>query len=247
MVVKQLKTVLHHIIQSVVRRLKISCPKISLQNQLNIYFMTSRQYRLAQKCHPQPIPKSCYGILKILYLVESYIIYVGMTLLNILVCSLIINYMNWTKHCRHAVKKATRSLNCLYFSMYGCSCMAKCAAYKAIVCPLLELLLLCVVHTLKETLIYLNHFKMGLLGGYVVVAGAPKPLFLHRIAALNLTSLLSKPCRQQFLSISFLHDIYHHHTSINFDHHFKFNSVLYTRSHHLSLCHKTKHNNKIQK
>ena len=25
--------------------------------------------------------------------------------------------LNWSKHCRHAVKKATRSLNCLRFSM----------------------------------------------------------------------------------------------------------------------------------
>jgi len=59
-----------------------------------------------------------------------------------------------------------------------------------------SMLLLCVVCTLQGTLIFLSHFKIGLLGGYVVVAGALKPilrLILHRIAALNLASLLFKP------------------------------------------------------
>ena len=58
--------------------------------------------------------------------------------------------------------------------------------------------------------------------------------FHHEIAALNLAFPLSQ-ARRQFLSISFLYDIYHHRTSINFNHHFQFNSVLNTRSHHLSL------------
>ena len=48
---------------------------------------------------------------------------------------LIDHKLNWSNHCRHAVKKATRSLNFLRFSMYGCSRRAKCAAYKAIVRP----------------------------------------------------------------------------------------------------------------
>jgi len=83
----------------------------------------------------------------------------------------------------------------------------------------------------------INLFEIGLLNGYMVVAGALKPtlgLFLPKIAALNLVSLLSNLGDSFF--ISFLHDIYHHRTSINFDHHFKFNSLLSTRSHRLSLC-----------
>jgi len=51
---------------------------------------------------------------------------------------LIDHKLNWLKNCRHAEKKATRSLNCLHISMHGCSCTAKCAAYKTIVRPSLE-------------------------------------------------------------------------------------------------------------
>ena len=56
------------------------------------------------------------------------------------------------KHCRHVVKKATRSLlNCLRFLIYRCSCTAKCAACKAIVHPSLEYTaFVCNPHTTKD-------------------------------------------------------------------------------------------------
>ena len=49
---------------------------------------------------------------------------------------------------------------------------------------------------------------------------------------LNLPALES---RCQYLSVSFLHNIYHHRTSIKFSCHCKFISILSTRSHHLSM------------
>jgi len=72
--------------------------------------------------------------------------------------------LNWSKHCKHTMKKATRSLNYLRFSMYGCSRTAKCAAYTAIVRPSLE----------YSAVVCSPHSKGG------------------RIAALNLASLFSK-------------------------------------------------------
>ena len=58
---------------------------------------------------------------------------------------------------------------------------------------------------------------------------------LPMIAALqfNLPTLQS---RRRYLSISFLHDIYNHRTSINFNYHCSLNSISSTRSHYLSLC-----------
>jgi len=47
---------------------------------------------------------------------------------------------------------------------------------------------------------------------------------------LNLPKLT---LRHQFFSVCFLHDVYHHHTSVNFN--CKFNSIPSTRSHHLSI------------
>ena len=46
--------------------------------------------------------------------------------------------LSWSKHCKFAVGKGTRSLNCLRRSMFSCSRSAKYAAYKAIVRPTLE-------------------------------------------------------------------------------------------------------------
>ena len=43
--------------------------------------------------------------------------------------------LNWSKNCMIVVNKATKSL---YRSMFGCSCVVKCAAYKTIMCPMLE-------------------------------------------------------------------------------------------------------------
>jgi len=40
--------------------------------------------------------------------------------------------------------------------------------------------------------------------------------------------------RRQYLSVSYLHDIYHQHTSIMFNCYCKLNSISSTRSHHLS-------------
>jgi len=49
---------------------------------------------------------------------------------------------------------------------------------------------------------------------------------------LNLPTLKS---RRQYLSVSYLHDIYHQRTSIMFDCYCKSNSISSTRSHHLSI------------
>ena len=46
--------------------------------------------------------------------------------------------LSWSKHCKSVVSKATRSLNCLRCSMFGCSREAKRIAYRALVRPILE-------------------------------------------------------------------------------------------------------------
>ena len=46
--------------------------------------------------------------------------------------------LKWSAHCQNVASKATRVLNVLRRSMFGCDCEAKCRAYKAIVRPLLE-------------------------------------------------------------------------------------------------------------
>ena len=46
--------------------------------------------------------------------------------------------LTWSKHCRYAISKATKSLNCRHCSIFGCSREAKCAAYKTIVRPTVE-------------------------------------------------------------------------------------------------------------
>ena len=63
------------------------------------------------------------------------------------------------------------------------------------------------------------------------VTRTPHKLFAEPVK-LNLPTLES---RRQYLSISFLHNIYHQRTSIKFNCHCKFNSISSTRSHHLSI------------
>ena len=46
--------------------------------------------------------------------------------------------LSWSKHCKFVVSKGTKSLNYLRRSMFGCNRAAKCAAYKAIIRPMLE-------------------------------------------------------------------------------------------------------------
>ena len=46
--------------------------------------------------------------------------------------------LSWSKQCKYVISRATRSLNCLRCSMFGCSREAKYMAYKAIVSPILE-------------------------------------------------------------------------------------------------------------
>ena len=59
--------------------------------------------------------------------------------------------LNWSDHYRTIAAKATRTLNCLQCSMFGCSFEAKIKVYKAIITPVLEYA--CVIwspHTSKE-------------------------------------------------------------------------------------------------
>ena len=46
--------------------------------------------------------------------------------------------LSWSKHCKSVISKATRSLNCLRCSMFGCNREAKHIAYRALVRPILE-------------------------------------------------------------------------------------------------------------
>ena len=132
---------------------------------------------------------------------------------------------------------AIRSLNHLNFSMYGCGRMAKCAAYKAIVRPSLKYA--AVVrnpHTKKDINLLeslQNRAARWICGSWW--SPATNSWTISSGDCCSQLSLLTLQARQQFLCIYFLYDIYHHHTSINFDHHFQFNSALSTRSYHLSL------------
>jgi len=59
--------------------------------------------------------------------------------------------LQWSGHCQTVASKATRVLNILRCSMFGCNSEVKCRAYKTIVRPLLEYA--CVVwspHTMKD-------------------------------------------------------------------------------------------------
>ena len=46
--------------------------------------------------------------------------------------------LSWSYHCKSIVSRATRSLNCLRRSMFGCGREAKYMAYRALVRPILE-------------------------------------------------------------------------------------------------------------
>ena len=144
--------------------------------------------------------------------------------------------LSWSKHCKYVVKKATKSLYYLRCSMYGCSHAAKCVAYKAIVCPLLEYAaVVCCPHTSGD--IKLLESPHNRAAQWICGSHWSPPTNSWTIPSSDCCSQLSLPIlqtRRQFLSISFLHDIYHQRTSINFNRHFKFITVLSTM-YHLSL------------
>ena len=122
--------------------------------------------------------------------------------------------------------------------MYGCSRAAKCAAHKAIVRPSLECAaVVWCPHTSGD--IKLLESLQNRAARWISGSRWSPPTNSWTIPSSDCCSQLSLPTlqtRRQLLSISFLHDIYHQCTSINFNRHFKFNTVLSTRSHHLSLC-----------
>jgi len=122
--------------------------------------------------------------------------------------------------------------------MFGCSYEAKCATYKAIVRPTLE----------YAAVVWCPHYNCDIKmieslqnrAAYWICGSCWSPptnswtiFFNDCCSQLNLPTLES---RRQYLSTSFLHDIYNHHTSINFNNHCNFNRISSIRSHRLSLC-----------
>ena len=74
--------------------------------------------------------------------------------------------LTWSDHCRVTVSRASKVLNVLRQTMFGCSAHAKNVAYKSIVRPCLEYA--CVVwspHSAKDSKHCLRLYRTGLLGG----------------------------------------------------------------------------------
>ena len=112
--------------------------------------------------------------------------------------------LSWSKHCRYAIKKATKSLNCLRRSMFGCSCVAKCAAYKAVVCPTLEYAAVVWSPHTKGDIKLLESLQNRAAGWICGVHGPIHGLYLQVIAALSLISL---PLNQDVSTFLFLSSI----------------------------------------
>ena len=121
--------------------------------------------------------------------------------------------------------------------MFGCSRVAKCAAYKAIVRPTLEYAaVVWCPHTSGD--IKLLESLQNRAAHWICGSRWSPPTNSWTISSSVCCSQLNLPTlksRRHYLSVSFLNDIYHHRTSIKFNCHCKFNSVLSTRSHHLSI------------
>ena len=145
--------------------------------------------------------------------------------------------LSWSKHCRYAINKATKSLNCLRRSMFGCSCVAKCAAYKAVVCPTLEYAAVVWSPHTKGDIKLLESLQNRAARWICGSRWSPRTNS-WTVSSSDCCSQLNLPTlesRRQYLSISVLHNIYHQRTSIKFNCHCKFNSISSTRSHHLSI------------
>ena len=105
---------------------------------------------------------------------------------------------------------------------------------KQLYAQLWSMLLLCGLHIPREILNCLNLCKIGQHVGFVAVAGVHGPihgLYLQLSDCCSQLNLPTLESRRQYLSISFLHNIYHQRTSIKFNCHCKFNSISSTRSH----------------
>ena len=80
---------------------------------------------------------------------------------------------------------------------------------------------------------FLSRCKNVQLDGPVVVTGVHH-LILGSFPQMTVYPNFSFQSRRNFLSVSFLNDIYHQQTSIEFNAHCKFNTMASTRTHHLS-------------
>ena len=129
--------------------------------------------------------------------------------------------LSWSKHCRYAINKATKSLNCLRRSMFGCSRVAKCAAYKAVVRPTLEYAaVVWSPHTKGD--IKLLESLQNRAACWICGSRWSPQTNSWTVSSSDCCSQLNLPTlesRRQYLSISFLHNIYHQRTSIKFNCH----------------------------
>ena len=121
--------------------------------------------------------------------------------------------------------------------MFGCSCVAKCTAYKAVVCPTLEYAAVVWSPHTKGDIKLLESLQNRAARWICGSRWSPRTNS-WTVSSSDCCSQLNLPTlesRRQYLSISFLHNIYHQRTSIKFNCHCKFNSISSTRSHHLSI------------
>ena len=146
--------------------------------------------------------------------------------------------LNWSGHCQIVSSKATKALNCLRLSMFGCSSEAKCKAYKAIVRPILEYAsIVWSPHTAKE-IKRLESIQNRAAHWACGSRWLPDTLrwsvsTSDCILKLHLPTL---EARRQYLSICFLYDAYtQRNRSLCFDQYCTFNTVRSTRSHRYSL------------
>ena len=145
--------------------------------------------------------------------------------------------LNWSGHCQIVSSKATKALNCLRLSKFGCSSEAKCKAYKAIVQPILEYAsIIWFPHTAKE-IKKLESIQNRAARWACGIHWLPDTLHWSVptsdcILKLHLPTL---EARRQYLSIFFLYDAYTKRNSLCFDQYWTFNMLTSTRSHQLSL------------
>ena len=144
--------------------------------------------------------------------------------------------LSWHNHSMFVASKATRSVNCLRRSMFGCSCEAKYGAYRAIVCPILEYAAVVWCPHAKGDINLLESIQ-GRAARWICGSRWKPTDSSWTISSSNCCTRLNLPslqARRHYLSICFLDDIYHKHTSLSFDQFCDFNSMP-SRSHHLSL------------
>ena len=121
--------------------------------------------------------------------------------------------------------------------MFGCSCEAKYGAYRAVVRPILEYAAVVWCPHAKGDINLLESIQGRAARWICGSRWKPTDSSSWTISSSNCCTKLnlsSLQVRRHYLSICFLHDIHHKHTSLSFDQFCDLNSMP-SRSHHLSL------------